>query len=128
MDWNKLKKAIGIQPKILQPKKPTEEQRRDILAKEKAEATSKGEPWVAVLDTQINPDDIKNGFFELDWNNEFIEELIDAGYTGEKQEDIVDAWFKTIAMQVLGEQGLDTAREMGYINVIPIDKGKSSVS
>ena len=62
------------------------------------------------------------------WNNEFIEELLDAGYTGEKQEDIVDAWFKTIAMQVLGEQGLDTAREMGYINVIPIDKGKSSVS
>ena len=49
-------------------------------------------------------------------------------YTGEKPEDIVDAWFKTIAMQVLGEQGLDTAREMGYINVIPIDKGKSSVS
>ena len=128
MDWNKLKKAIGIQPKILKTEKTTEEQRREILAKEKQEATANGKPWVAVLDTQINPDDIKNGFFELDWNNEFIEKLIDAGYTGEKPEDIVDAWFKTIAMQVLGEQGLDTAREMGYINVIPIDKGKSSVS
>ena len=128
MDWDKIKKAVGIQPKKDEVVKTSEEQRRDILAKEKAEATKEGKPWVGVLDTQINPDDIKNGFFELDWNNEFIEELIDAGYQGEKPEDIVDAWFKTIAMQILGEQGLDTAREMGYINVVPIDKGKSSVS
>jgi hypothetical protein len=128
MDWDKIKKAVGIQPKKEEAVKTSEEQRRDILAKEKEEATKEGKPWVGVLDTQINPDDIKNGFFELDWNNEFIEELIDAGYQGEKPEDIVDAWFKTIAMQILGEQGLDTAREMGYINVVPIDKGKSSVS
>jgi len=128
MDWNKIKKAVGIQPKKDKVVKTSEEQRRDILAKEKEQATKEGKPWVGVLDTQINPDDIKNGFFELDWNNEFIEELIDAGYQGEKPEDIVDAWFKTIAMQILGEQGLDTAREMGYINVVPIDKGKSSVS
>ena len=128
MDWDKIKKAVGIQPKKDVTVKTSEEQRRDILAKEKEEATKEGKPWVGVLDTQINPDDIKNGFFELDWNNEFIEELIDAGYQGENPEDIVDAWFKTIAMQILGEQGLDTAREMGYINVVPIDKGKSSVS
>ena len=128
MDWDKIKKAVGIQSKKDKTVKTSEEQRRDILAKEKEEATKEGKPWVGVLDTQINPDDIKNGFFELDWNNEFIEELIDAGYQGENPEDIVDAWFKTIAMQILGEQGLDTAREMGYINVVPIDKGKSSVS
>jgi len=128
MDWDKIKKAVGIKPKTKKAGETTEEQRRAILAKEKEEATLAGKPWVGVLDTQINPDDIKNGFFELDWNNEFIEELIDAGYQGEKPEDIVDAWFKTIAMQILGEQGLDTAREMGYINVVPIDKGKSSVS
>ena len=128
MDWNKVKKAIGIQPKILEKESTNEDKRREILQKEKEEATAKGEPWVAVLDTQINPDNIKNGFFELDWNNEFIEELLDAGYSGETNEEIVDGWFKTIAMQILGEQGVDTAREMGYINVVPIDKGKSSVS
>ena len=71
---------------------------------------------------------IRNGFFELDWNNEFIEQLIDAGYSGETNEQIVDAWFRTIAMQVLDESGLDTQREMGYINVNPIDKDKSEVS
>jgi hypothetical protein len=130
MNWDKLKKALGIQPKITQQpvEQSNEEKRREILAKEKAEATAKGEPWVGVLDTQLNPDNIKNGFFELDWNNEFIEQLVDAGYQGETNEQIVDAWFRTIAMQILGEQGMDTAREMGYINVVPIDKDKSEVS
>jgi len=32
----------------------------------KARATARGEPWVAVLDTHVNKDNIKNGFFELD--------------------------------------------------------------
>lgn len=128
--WNKLVRNKKAEEKAQEeiPAPTTEEQRRAILEKEKEEATAAGEPWVAVLDTQINPDNIKNGFFELDWNNQFIEELLDAGYSGETNEQIVDAWFRTIAMQVLGEEGLDTAREMGYINVVPISKGKSSVS
>ena len=128
--WNKLVRDKKAEEKAQEeiPVPTTEEQRRAILEKEKEEATAAGEPWVAVLDTQINPDNIKNGFFELDWNNQFIEELLDAGYTGETNEAIVDAWFRTIAMQILGEEGLDTAREMGYINVVPISKGKSEVS
>ena len=130
MDWDKIKKALGVTPKIKEEvkEKTSEEQRRAILAKEKEEATDKNEPWVAVLDTQLNPDNIKNGFFELDWNNQFIEELLDAGYSGETNEEIVDGWFKTIAVQILGEQGVETARDMGYINVVPIDKDKSEVS
>jgi hypothetical protein len=129
MNW--FNKLLGKKEEVVQeetPAKTTEDERRAILEKEKQEATAAGEPWVAVLDTQINPDNIKNGFFELDWNNQFIEELLDAGYTGETNEAIVDAWFRTIAMQILGEEGLDTAREMGYINVVPISKGKSEVS
>jgi len=108
--------------------KTAEEQRREALEAEKQAATEAGEPWVAVLDTQVNPDNIRNGFFELDWNNEFIEQLLDAGYKGETNEQIVDAWFRTIVMQMLDEEGLDTEREMGYINVTPIEKGRSSVS
>ena len=129
MNWfNKLlgKKEEAVQEEA--PVQTSEDERRAILEKEKQEATARGEAWVAVLDTQINPDNIKNGFFELDWNNQFIEELLDAGYSGETNEAIVDAWFRTIAMQILGEEGLDTAREMGYINVVPISKGKSEVS
>ena len=78
-------------------------QKRKALEKEKEEATKKGMAWVAVLDTHVDPTNIRNGFFELDWNNEFIEQLLDAGYKGEKQEEIVEEWFKTIASQILQE-------------------------
>jgi hypothetical protein len=125
--WNKLvrdKKKEQATEEV----KTAEELRREALEAEKEAATAKGEPWVAVLDTQINPENIRNGFFELDWNNEFIEQLLDAGYKGETNEQIIDAWFRTIVIQMLEEEGLDIQREMGYINVVPIDKGKSSVS
>jgi len=124
---DKMKKALGITPSVTT--EPTsEEQRRAILEKEKAQATKDKKPWVAVLDTQVNPDDIKNGFFELDWNNEFIEQLMDAGYSGEKPEDIVDAWFRTIATQMLEEEGESTDRGMGYINTSKADdNGKAEV-
>ena len=105
-----------------------EEERREALDKEKAQATKDNKPWVAVLDTQVNADNIKNGFFELDWNNEFIEQLLDAGYKGESNEEIVDQWFKTIVTQMLQEDVQDSDRGMGYVNVVPIDKGKSEVS
>ena len=127
--WDKRKKTVSkLQGKKEHVVETNEDKRRSILEIEKVAATKAGQPWVAVLDTQLNPDNIKNGFFELDWNNEFIEQLVDAGYTGETNEEIVDGWFKTIAVQILGEQGVETAREMGYINVVPIDKDKSEVS
>ena len=124
--WKKLKKTENEEH--TQTSKSQQDIRREALEQEKTEATRKREPWVAVLDTQVNPDNIRNGFFELDWNNEFIERLLDAGYTGETNEQIVDAWFRTIVSQMLAEEGVDTDRGMGYINVTPIDKGRSEVS
>ena len=123
--WKKLKSNKEENPV---EEKTSEDVRRETLEQEKAEATRKGEPWVAVLDTQVNPENIRNGFFELDWNNEFIERLLDAGYKGETNEQIVDAWFRTIVTQMLAEEGVGTERGMGYINVTPIDKGRSEVS
>jgi len=123
-----LDKLLGKKAKA-EPKKMTaEEERRAVLAKEKEQASKKGEPWVGVLDTKVNPDNIKNGFFELDWNNEFIEQLLDAGYTGETNEQIVDAWFKTIARQVLEEGGEDPERGAGFIDTTKIDEDKTKVS
>ena len=127
MGW--WKKLVRDKKKQEEPvEKTAEEVRREALDAEKVAATEAGEPWVAVLDTQINPDNIRNGFFELDWNNEFIEQLLDAGYSGETNEQIVDAWFRTIVSQMLEEEGQSTEREMGYVNVVPIDKGRSEVS
>lgn len=123
--WNKLVRD----KKTNEEKELTDEDvRRAALESEKEAATKAGKPWVAVLDTQINPENIRNGFFEIDWNNEFIEQLLDAGYSGETNEQIVDAWFRTIVYQMLEEEGQDPTVGAGYINVVPIDKGKSEVS
>ena len=129
MKW--FDKLLGRKEEAVQEEtnvQTTEEVRRQALEKEKQEATAAGKAWISVIDTQVNPANIKNGFFELDWNNQFIEELLDAGYKGETNEQIVDAWFRTIVVQMLQEEGLDPERGAGYINVVPIDKNKSSVS
>ena len=96
----------------------------------KEAATRKQEPYVAVLDTHVNKDNIRNGFFELDWNEYFILELRRNGYgeQGDPEEEIVDRWFRDIVYQMLGEEGLDTDRGAGYINVTPISENKSEVS
>ena len=96
----------------------------------KAAATRKKEPYIAVLDTHVNKDNIRNGFFELDWNEYFILELRRNGYgeQGDPEEEIVDRWFRDIVYQMLGEEGLDTDRGAGYINVTPISENKSEVS
>ena len=97
---------------------------------EKDQATAKGEPYVAVLDTKINPDNIRNGFFELDWNRFFINELIANGYGTESdpEEEIVDRWFRDIVYQMLDDEGMDTSRGAGFINVSKLPGGKSAVS
>ena len=79
------------------------------------------------IEYSVNKENIRNGFFELDWNNEFIEQLIDAGYKGESNEEIVDGWFKDIARNVLAEEGLDTDRPAGYIKTDNLGDGKSEV-
>ena len=96
----------------------------------KERATAKGEPWVQVLDTKVNPDNVRNGFFELDWNDLFIVQLKQAGYgfEGDPEEEIVDRWFRDIVRNMLTEEGMDTSRGAGYINVIPINKNQSEVS
>ena len=106
----------------------TDAERRKILEKEKAEATKHGKPWVAVLDTQVNEKNIRNGFFELDWNNEFIESLLDAGFEGESAEAVVDHWFKNVVAQILYEDGESIDREMGHINIVRNDDGTSEIS
>jgi len=130
-----LKRVTGIEAKeqeLAEQKAALEaESDKKLKVKDpKAYATKKGEPWVNVLDMKVNEDNIRNGFFELDWNDYFIEELLAAGYgsEGDEPEQIVDRWFKDIVYNMLSEEGLDTSRNAGYINVVPIDKGKSEVS
>ena len=95
----------------------------------KERATAKGEPWVAVLDTHVNKDNIRNGFFEPDWNAEFVLQLKQAGYgfDGDPEEEIVDRWFKDLARNVLADEGQDINRGAGFINVNKLAGGKAEV-
>ena len=83
-----------------------------------------------VLDVKVNRENIRNGFFELDWNDYFIKDLILNGYGTESdpEEEVVDRWFRDIVYQMLAQEGLDTSRGAGYISVVPLEKGKSQVS
>jgi hypothetical protein len=103
---------------------------KEAKAGPKERATARGEPYVAVLDTHVNKDNIRNGFFELDWNPEFIVQLKQAGYgfDGDPDEEIVDRWFRDLAGNMLAEAGQDTSRVYGgYINVNKLGNGKASV-
>jgi hypothetical protein len=95
----------------------------------KERATAKGEAWVSVLDTKVNPDNPRNGFFELDWNDPFITQLKQAGYgyDSDPEEEIVDRWFRDLARNMLAEEGMDTSRGAGFINVNRIGGGKAEV-
>jgi|SRR5210317_196550 len=66
-------------------------------------ATAKGEPYVSILSMEIEPDNIDNGAFELDWNEKFIANLVRAGYQQKPNEEehvIVDRWFQTVCRNV----------------------------
>lgn len=94
-------------------------------------ADLKKEPWVAVLDTHVNKDNIRNGFFELDWNSYFIEELKKAGYgfEGDPDEEIVDRWFRDLAGNMFAQEGIDaSSRTAGFIDVKRITPDKSEIS
>jgi hypothetical protein len=96
----------------------------------KARATERGEPYVAVLETKVNPDNVRNGFFELDWNDIFIVQLKQAGYgyDGDPDEEIVDRWFRDLAGNMLAEAGQDPKQAIGgYINVNRLGNGKAEV-
>ena len=130
-----LKRISGIEAKeqaLAEEEKRIAEEEMELLKRKdpKEYATRRKEPWVSVLDIKVNEDNVRNGFFEMDWNKYFIEELIRAGYglEADPEEEIVDRWFRDIVFNMLSEEGLDTSRGSGYINVVPIDKGRSQVS
>ena len=95
----------------------------------KERATEKEESYIAVLDTKVNKDNVRNGFFELDWNEYFIVELRLAGYNGDTDEEIVDRWFQDLCRNIGNEAGVDMdGRGSGYVNVNNLGNGKAEIS
>ena len=108
---------------------PVVEKVETVKLTPKEQATANKEPWVAVLDTHVNKDNIRNGFFELDWNEYFVVQLRSAGYNGESDEAIVDQWFSELCRNVGAEEGVNMDRRgAGYINVNNLGNGRTEVS
>jgi hypothetical protein len=78
---------------------------------EKALANLNQEPWVTVVHFDINPDNPSQGSFELDWNEYFVKSLMAAGYTGRKDEEIVDAWFNDLCRGIV----VSASEEMNFV-------------
>ena len=87
------------EPVKKQPKKKKE----DKVLSEKEQATNAGEPYIAITKVEINPNNINDGAFELDWNDKFVINLIKAGYKFKETDtdaEIVDRWFQMVCRNI----------------------------
>tara|TARA_R110000782_G_scaffold114163_1_gene204278 strand:- start:71 stop:391 length:321 start_codon:yes stop_codon:yes gene_type:complete len=100
---------------------------KNTKAKTKSKSKKSEEPSVKVIKVHVQPDNPKNGFFELDWNKEFVNMLQQNGYKGESEEQIVDGWFQALCRTVGNEQGMDVTGA-GYVQINRRTDGKTEVS
>jgi hypothetical protein len=98
-----------VTPEEQKPKKPrkprAKKKKQETNAPKTAKelATEAGEPYIAILSVDVDPENINNGAFELDWNDKFVLNLVRAGYKlkeDDKDSDIVDRWFQTVCRNI----------------------------
>ncbi len=65
------------------------------------------EPYVNVIHMDVNPENAKAGYIELDWNDHFVKFLHENGYTGTSDEDVVNKWFNDVCRTVLIQEQAD---------------------
>ena len=71
---------------------------------EKDKATARGEAYVKVLDVKFDKDKPGDGYFELEWNNIFVQQLQEAGYSGADDNEVVDAWFTGLCRNIAEDE------------------------
>jgi hypothetical protein len=98
--FDKLKNTFGKKkPQVKEAPKPKKKSEKDL-------ATERGEPYVAMLSMEVDPDNLHQGSFELDWNEKFVANLVRAGYQmkpDDTDNDIVDRWFQAVCRNVVLE-------------------------
>ena len=119
------------------PKAESPQQEKVVPFKKKSEkelATERGEPYVAIVKLDINPDNMHEGAFELDWNDKFVANLVRAGYQmkpNEPEDAIVDRWFQNICRHVVMEtwEQEEAIRNSGvYVKTTDLGGGRKEVS
>ena len=69
-------------------------------------ATEKGEPYIEIVSIDVDPENLHQGSFELDWNEKFVANLVRAGYMmkpTDSDSEIVDRWFQNVCRHVVME-------------------------
>jgi hypothetical protein len=101
---------MGLFDKWLNKKTPKPTENKEAVQKKKKSdkelATERGEPYVSILSMDVNPENLSEGSFELDWNDKFIANLVRAGYQMQPNEPgdvIVDRWFQNVCRNVVME-------------------------
>ena len=82
---------------------PKTDNKSRVKKSDKDLATERGDPYVTILSMDVDPENIHQGAFELDWNEKFVANLIRAGYVGKTDADIVDQWFQNVCRHVVME-------------------------
>lgn len=98
-------------------------------------ATENNEPYVTILSMDIDPANLHQGAFELDWNEIFIARLVKAGYMmkpTDADSDLVDRWFQNVCRHVVMEtwEQEQAIRNSGtqYVRTRDIGDGRSEIS
>jgi len=132
---NLFKKPEPVVQKEKKPRKPKEKKvEPELTAKEKA--TAAGEPYVNIVKMDLDPNDVNNGSFELDWNDKFILNLIKSGYKmkdDDTDQTIADRWFQTvcrnIALELYEQQQADPEnRDIRVVRTKDLGNGRTEVS
>jgi hypothetical protein len=101
---------------------------------EKELANERGEPYVNIVSMEIDPDNLHQGAFELDWNDKFVSNLVRAGYQMKQDDtdaDIVDRWFQNVCRHVVMEtwEQEEAMRNSGiYVRTTDLGNGRKEVS
>ncbi len=129
---------MGLLDRFLKKKKQPEPKVESPRPKKKSEkelATERGEPYVAILSMDINPENLHEGSFELDWNDKFVANLVRAGYqmkADDTDAEIVDRWFQNVCRNVVMEtweqyEAMNPERDR-LIKTRDLGDGRSEVS
>ncbi len=129
---------MGLLDRFLKKKKQPEPKAESPRPKKKSEkelATERGEPYVAILSMDINPENLHEGSFELDWNDKFVANLVRAGYqmkADDTDAEIVDRWFQNVCRNVVMEtweqyEAMNPERDR-LIKTRDLGDGRSEVS
>ena len=105
-EWFKKKKKVTKRELPEVSKTPPMPEVKSPTKTEKQIATEKGEPYVAVLSMDVDPNNLHQGAFELDWNEIFVARLVKAGYMlkpADSDGEIVDRWFQNVCRHVVME-------------------------